>query len=47
MELTSNHLLQPSVPATSDTEATDQSLWMKVSPETAVQVSGGQIVMAE
>jgi hypothetical protein len=45
--LTSDHLLQPSVPATPDTDVTDQSLWVKVSPETAVQVSGGQSILAE
>jgi hypothetical protein len=45
--LTSDQLLQPSVPTISDTDVTDQSLWVKVSPETAVQVSGGQSILAE
>ena len=47
MDLTSDQLLQTSVPTTSDTDVTDQSLWVKVSRETAAQVAGGGVILSE
>ena len=47
MDLTSDQLLQTSVPTISDTDVTDQSLWVKVSHETAAQVADGGIILSE
>ena len=45
--MTRNDTKSQVTPKPEATTAPEQALWVKVSPETAVQVSGGQVVLAE
>jgi hypothetical protein len=45
--MTRNDAKPQVTPKTEVTTAPEQALWVKVSPETAVQVSGGGILLAE
>ncbi len=45
--MTRNNTKPQVTPKPEATTAPEQTLWVKVSPETAVQVSGGQTLLAE
>ena len=45
--MTRNDTKSQVTPKAEVTTAPEQTLWVKVSPETAVQVSGGGVILAE
>jgi hypothetical protein len=45
--MTRNDTKSQVTPKVEATTAPEQTLWVKVSPETAVQVSGGGVILAE